>query len=278
MNDLSVINLSGEKEPFSYYKVLRSARRAGASKRVSEMIAEEVKRKARSGMRTSEIYSMVRFLLNKEEPKTAIKFDLKEAMKRLGPTGFPFEKFIGNVLAHEGYSVRLNQFVPGKCCPEYEIDFLASKQDVLYVGECKYKSLFEGRVDLPDALQNHARFLDIKEGRFFEKEKKILKSSLVTNAKFSSLATKYSECAGVGLLGWKYPKGDGLERHIESSLLYPVTILPSLKRYLADIFIEKGILLAKDLLDEKKLNLLGKSLVSSPSFKSLVKEAEILLK
>jgi len=278
MKDFFVINLSGEKEPFSFQKVMMSAKRAGASGRLAEKIAKEIQRKAFPGMRTSEIYKTVRRLLKEAEPVAAIKFDLKEAMKKLGPAGFTFEKFIGRVLESEGFKIDLNRYIPGKCCSEYEIDFLASKGSILYVGECKYRTQFAGKVDLPEALQNYARFIDIKSGSFLSKDPGHLKSVLVTNAKFTSKAVKYSKCAGVELLGWKYPREASLEKRIERNSLYPITILPSLKNYLADIFIEKGILTVRDLLEKDAEALLGKKIISQQNFKTLVKEAEILLK
>ena len=55
-NSFYVINSRGEKESFSFKKILRSARRVGASRNLAQRIADTVKREAYPGLRTSEIF------------------------------------------------------------------------------------------------------------------------------------------------------------------------------------------------------------------------------
>jgi len=62
-----VINLRGEKEPFSLAKVLGSARRAGASKELAQRVALQIEKSAYPGIKTREIFSKVNQLLRKEE-------------------------------------------------------------------------------------------------------------------------------------------------------------------------------------------------------------------
>jgi hypothetical protein len=247
--EIFVINLRGEKEPFSFQKVYQSARNVGASKEVALKIAKEIEKEAFDGISTSQIFDRVFELLLKESPQSAIKFNLKRAMEKLGPTGFPFEKFVAKIFEFEGFEVKTNQIIPGFCV-SYEIDFVAKKEDLVYIGECKFRQEPGGRVDLKAALANYARFLDIEKGRFLDSKMKY-KSILVTNTKFTSEAIKYSECVGVELLGWKYPKGGGLELLIEKNRLYPITILPSVTSQLAKELISQGIVLVRDVLEKK---------------------------
>ncbi len=245
-----VINEGGEDEPFSLQKVYESARRAGASERLARKIARDIKRSAHPGMKTREIFRMVMGILRKENRRSAIRFSLKKAIRKLGPTGFPFEKYIGSILNASGFSVQLNQH-PAGLCLRYEIDFLARKENLLYVGECKYRNMLgEGKVHSYVALANYARFLDLKDR--FLKEKRFsnleVRSILVTDARFTKDVIRFSRCRGVELLGWRYPRNRGLEYLIESRGLYPITILPSLKKYLADIFVSKRIMLVRDFL------------------------------
>ena len=264
--------MKGEKEPFSFRKVYRSARRVGASKDLSQKIAETIEKQAYPGIETSEIFKKVKKLLHQESPEAALKFNLKEGMKKLGPTGFLFEKYIGEIFLRNNFEVKLNRYIRGFCC-RYEIDFLAEKGNLLYLGECKYRNLPEGEVHSNTALANHARFLDIKKGGRFPK----IKSLLVTNRRFTSKAIRYSKCVGVELLGWNYPKGKGLEYLIDSQKLYPVTVLPSLRKDLVEIFASKGIILVQDILiDIRKLA--KKTGISKKDLKPLIKEAEVLLK
>lgn len=243
---LFIINSNREKEPFSIEKVYGSARRVGASKELAKKIAKTIEKEVYPGITTLEIFKRVKKLLHQGIPKAALKFNLKKGIKKLGPTGFPFEKYIGAIFSKNGFEIKLNQHVPGLCC-KYEIDFVAKKGSLLYIGECKYHNLSGGRVHSNTALANYARFLDIEKGKFLNRNnhKNLkIKSLLVTNTKFTTQSIKYSNCVEVELLEWNHPKGRGLEHLIDSQKLYPITILPSLNRYLAEIFSSKKMMLA----------------------------------
>lgn len=273
---LYVINSENERKPFSFWKIYRSARRAGASKDLAQKIASIIQKEAFPGIKTIDIFERVKELLAKEEIKPALKFSLKQAIKKLGPTGFPFEKFIGEILSKTGYRVKFNQQIPGYCCRFYEIDFVAEDDRCIYVGECKFRHLQGGKVHSDVALSNYARFLDIKKGSYFAKTIKEIKSFLITNAKFTSKAIDYSNCVGVRLLGWNYPKNRGLEYLIETHHLYPITILPSWRQAFADIFVRKKMMLAQDLLrlDAKRFS--KKTGLPLNKIKRLQEEAQIL--
>jgi hypothetical protein len=264
-----VVNWAGEKEPFSWQKVFNSARRVGADEKLAKEIAQTIEKEAYPGIKTKEIFARVLQILNQKNPPLATIFNLKEALRRLGPTGFPFEKYVGRVLEEEGFKVELNQVING-FCTHYEIDFLAEKEGVLYIGECKYHQLPGLKVDLTVALANYARFLDIQKGG--KLGNRPLKSILVTNTKFSSQAIEYSECVGVSLLGWKYPPQRSLERIIDEKKLYPITIFPEIDNYLIKIFFKKGIILIGDLLGVEK-NDLQKEGLSSEKIENLLKKA-----
>jgi hypothetical protein len=275
VNPLFVVKFNGEKEPFSIKKVYRSAKRVGASARLAKEIAEKIEERVYPGIKTSKIFREVKKMLQRERPQAALRFNLKEGMRKLGPSGFPFEKYIGEIFLRDNFEVKLNQHLDGYCLSGYEIDFLAKKNNLVYIGECKYRNLFEGKVHLEAALANYARFLDIEKGNYFGKKVR-LKSLLVTNRKFTSQAVKYSQCVGVKLLGWNYPRGKGLEHLIESQKLYPITILPSLNKYLTEMFVSQKIMLAKDILEIEPERLSKRVKVPKSKLKTLKKEAEIL--
>ena len=268
--EIFVINLRGEKEPFSFRKVYQSARNVGAPKEVALKIATTIEDEVFDGISTSQIFDRIFELLLKESLQSAIRFNLKKAMEKLGPTGFPFEKFVAKIFDFEGFETKTNQIIPGFCV-NYEIDFVAKKERLVYIGECKFRHEAGGRVDLKSALANYARFLDIQKGKFLNSGFNY-KSILVTNTKFTIEAIKYSECVGVKLLGWKYPKGKGLEFLIEKNKLYPITILPSLNHQMANELISQGIVLVKDVLEEKFEK------IKIPKKEKILKEAKILLK
>lgn len=270
-----VVNARGETEPFSLRKVYRSCRRIGASKKLAEEITKEIENKIYPGIDTSEIFKWVKERLSGTSFKSGMKFSLREAMRKLGPTGFDFEKYIGEVFIKNGFEVGLNQNVPGSCISSYEIDFVAKKGGLIYLGECKYHHQAGKRVDLKVGLSNYAKFLDISRDSAFPGFQ--IKTLLVTNAKFTSKLKRYSKCVGIELLGWRYPRRKGLERMIEKKNLYPITILPSFKRYLKKIFAQKRIMLALELLEDSPKKIAQKLKLPLKEINKLVEEAKILL-
>jgi len=279
MKKIYVFNSQGEKEPFSFKKVYQSAKRVGASDFLAKEIAQTIEKEVFSGVKTSEIFKKVEGLLSQKAPCPALKFSLKKAIARLGPTGFIFERYIGEIFSRLGFQVKYNQNVPAFCCHHYEIDLLAQKDNLVYIIECKYRTSVSGKVHCDVALANYARFLDIKKGEFlngFKSQK--LKSLIVTNTKFTDKAIDYSECVGVELLGWRHPRNKGLEYLIESHHFYPITILPSLNKSLAGIFVQKNIILISDILNIDVKKIARKTRISFHQLERLKKEANFLLK
>ena len=280
MKKLYVINNSGQKEPFSWKKICIGAERVGASKILAKQIANIIEKEAYPGISTREIFQRVEQILSKEYPRGRIRFRLKEAMRRLGPSGFPFEKYVSDIFKQLGFSVQINQYIKGQCV-RHEVDFLAEEEKYILIGECKYHSLPGGRVDLKVGLTHYARFLDLKLGDLFEKiklEKLKARPIIVTNTKFTSKIIKYSECTGIDLLGWKYPESRGLEYIIESEGFYPITILPSLTGNLLKIFSEEKLMLVQNLLKINITNFSRRTGVPEKKISALKREAEILLK
>jgi len=279
MSKIYIINNSQEKEPFSRRKVYLSARRVGASKNLAQEIASLIEKKVYSGMTTKEIFQMIKEILAKESPRAGIRFNLRSGIRKLGPSGFAFERFAGEIFKQQGYFLTYNLFIKGACI-RHEIDFIASAKKQLIIAECKYHKLPGNRVDTKTIEYNYAVFLDLQKGSFIKKQKKevVVSPLVVTNTKFTSRAIKYARCIKMPLLGWRYPKGKGLEYWIESQKLYPVTILPSFKKNLIEIFMREKIMLAKDLLTLDSFQFARRTGVPRKKIAVLVEEAEILLK
>ncbi len=275
-NKIKVQNLENQFEPYSSRKVFLSAKNAGANKKLAQKITQKIDKWVYPDIKTEKIFEEIKSLLREKDYKSSLKFDLKKAMKRLGPTGFPFEKYVNSIFKKQGLKTQINIHIKGKCCT-HEIDFLAEKEKTVYVGECKFRNQFESSVDINTALINHARFLDVKQNNYLKKFSKV-KSILVTNGKFTSKAIRYSNCVKEELLGWKYPKKNGLEKIIEDNNLYPITILPSLSGKMVQIFIQKQKMLAQDVfvLNIKKFSRDNK--IKIKELEKVKKEAEILLK
>ncbi len=276
--DLSVLNREGNKEPFSSQKVYKSAINAGASNGLAKEITRRIEKKIYPNIKTSEIFREIKRLLQGDNLRASLRFNLKTAIKKLGPTGFPFEKYIKSILESRGFETKINLFIKGKCCT-HEIDFLATKKkETVFIGECKYRNLFEKSVDVSVALYNYARFLDLKDGFFLKQFSDfIIKNVIVTNGKFTTKTIQYSDCNGISLWGWKHPKNEGLEKTIEKNKLYPITILPSLSKKALDFFTSEEKMLASDVLKMGTEKISQKIKIPITQIVKIKKEAEILL-
>lgn len=279
MSPIYITKADGDKEIFSPEKVYYSAKRAGADDILAKEITKKISKQIYPGARTSDIFNKIKQQLKKDSPGAYLRFNLKEGIKKLGPTGFPFEKFIAELLGKLNFKVKINQHIPGHCLTDYEIDFIARKGKAVYIGECKYRNLPGEKVHSKDALTNYARFLDIKNGPYFEKlqrQRLQLKTILITNTKFTDNARGYSTCMGVDLLGWKCPKNNGLEYLIDKYKLYPVTVLP-LRRYLKDIFVSEQIMLVKNILEIDPGKFSKKFKIPIKYLNSLISDAKSIL-
>lgn len=114
-SELIITKASGLKAPFSTEKFKRSLINAGAAEEQAQAIMDELKPKLYEGISTKKIYRIAHNLLRERSGHLAAKYHLKGAIMELGPSGYPFEKFIGEILKQQGYSVTVGVIVKGKC-------------------------------------------------------------------------------------------------------------------------------------------------------------------
>ena len=126
--EYDIIKASGERVKFSVNKLRASLKRSGADDETLQHIIDTVRGELYQGISTKEIYNRAFRLLKKKENVFASKYKLKKAIYELGPTGFPFEKFIAAILEHSGYKVEVGVVKQGKCV-SHEIDVIAKKND-----------------------------------------------------------------------------------------------------------------------------------------------------
>jgi hypothetical protein len=271
---IKVIKYSGEREPFSVKKVYNSAMRAGASSSLAKDISREIEKEVYQNITTAEIFKRIREKLRKKNPQVAMRFSLKDAMKKLGPAGFIFEDFARRVLSYYEMKVDSSMIIHGKCC-QYEIDFLASKDNFVYIGECKYRNNSGDKIDVNVCLKSFAILDDVKNSVKFKG--KNINFLIVTNSQFTEEAIKYSSCKGLELLGWNYPRNEGLEDMVEAKKLYPITILPSFKGYLAEALKKERVMLVSDIFS-LNIEKFGKRVnIPKKQLESLRREAETLM-
>jgi hypothetical protein len=257
---------SGELEKFDPKKIKKTCLRAGASPDLANNIVKQVTRRIKKGMTTKDVLNITLGILRKHIPDVARRYDLKGALLRLGPAGFPFEHLFAEILKEHGYGAVVHKILKGHCI-EHEIDIVATKpvrahaslnQPPLkyFMVECKYHNSPGVFTGVKDILYTYARFLDLKEGWKEGKCQKFDKPWLVSNTKFSSDTIAFANCRKIKLTGWKYPVGNSLEDLIEKKNLYPITMMKKLDRK-AQIKLSKvGLMLCRDLLkrDVGKLN------------------------
>jgi len=237
-NVINIIKATGEIEPFSEEKVISSLLRAGASRPIAERIVAQVKPSLYQNIPSFEIYSTVMKILKKEQRPVAEKYSLKKAIMDLGPTGYPFEKFISAILQTMGHQVSINQIVQGKCV-SHEIDVVSQNKEK-YMIECKFHGIPGGRTDIKVALYTYARFLDVKEKGDFDLP------WLITNTRLTQEAKAYAACIGMKVTGWDYPEGESLNEMIDKSGLYPITASTVLSDEQKRDLIDKGTIFCKD--------------------------------
>ncbi len=245
---ISVTKRNGEKVPFDIQKLIDSLDRSGASEADIEQVVREVARNMVDGMSTRKVYQLAYSILRKKSKNAAGKYKLKKAIFELGPTGYPFERFVGELLKNQGYKVEVGQIVQGFCV-QHEVDVIAEKDSRRHIIECKFHSDLSTKSDVKVSLYFHSRFLDIKK----QWEKQANNHSmfhegwLVTNTRFTEDALQYGECAGLRMISWDYPEKGSLRERIDMSGLHPITALQTLTRREKEMLLEKDLVLCRDL-------------------------------
>jgi len=243
--EMRVLKNDGTLETFDRRKVEGALVKSGASGSLAREVTDIVEGKMREGMKTSEIYRLAFETLASYKPGAAFRYGLKRALMDMGPEGYPFETYVGAVLAAHGHEVKLRQILNGKCI-QHEVDVVARKMDKTTMYECKYHNKPGLRCHIQNALYTYARFLDLRDAGAIEA------GALATNTKFSYDVIQYAQCVKLGLLGWSYPNAGSLQELIEGKKLYPVNMLTGVDRHIfyrlhsANIITVKEFLLATD--------------------------------
>ena len=270
MRDLEpdIIKSSGEKVKFSFSKLRRSLLKSGANESIVSSIIDEIRDELYQGISTKELYNRAFALLKDHKGAYASRYRLKKAIYELGPSGFPFEKFVAEILKFAGYEVELNKILQGECVT-HEVDIIAKKGGTGHLIECKFHSEEGRNCDVKIPLYINSRFNDIHS---FEKKEN--QGWLVTNTRFTLDALTYGECVGLKLLSWDYPEEESLKVLIDNSGAYPITTSTLLSDSEKQFLLEKGIILGRNLLERSYL--LDHQGISENRKKRILSELSIL--
>jgi hypothetical protein len=250
-SNVSIVKTSGEREEFSEYKLRKSLKKAKASSRIMDEIVELIKSQLCEGMTTKEIYEKAFEMLRAKEGGHAARYKLKNAIMELGPTGYPFEKFVAELLERKGYKTEVGVFVEGFCVT-HEVDVLAKQNSRNIYIECKYHNRPGIKSDVKITLYVQARYEDILK-KIADKNEEEHEIWLVTNTTPTQDAIQYAECMNLKTIAWSYPDKDNLQNMIEESGLHPITCLSTLSSKQKQRLLEEGIVICSDLLKNKSV-------------------------
>lgn len=256
-NQFWVTKASGEKEEFSESKLRRSLKEAGAPHGLIDEIVAHITSELGDDVTTSTIYTHAFALLRRHRLPAAARYSLRQAIMQFGPSGFPFERFVGEILKAHGYAVKIGAMLPGFCVT-HEVDILAEKENKHIFVECKFHNNHGIKSDVKVALYVKARFDDITKAHEMEahgegRHPRIHEGWLVTNTKLTAQAIEYSACAGLTLIGWNYPKKGNLQDLILSTGVHPITCLSTIESGTKNRLLADGVVLCRDVLDNKDI-------------------------
>jgi len=132
-------------------------------------------------MTSNDVYKKVLRAISEEKGLKALhqRYQLKNAIMKMGPAGFAFENYIESILEYYDYHVLGKRSkISGKCAM-HEIDLIGRKNDKKFLIECKYRSIRGAYVGLKESLYTHARFLDLQPKFSGEVIFAILKSQIM---------------------------------------------------------------------------------------------------
>ena len=273
--EFDIIKATGEKTRFSVAKLQKSLRASGANDVLVGEIVQRLMDELYPGISTKEIYNRAFAMLKKAKSVYASKYKLKKAIYELGPTGFPFERFIASILHYSGYRTKVGEVVQGTCV-SHEIDVLAIKNGTLNIIECKFHSENGLNCNIKVPLYIHSRYHDVQGPLHAKKDKDYEKTSswVVTNTRFTADALQYGKCAGLYLLSWDYPEGDGLKERIDRLGLYPITVSTLLSGREKQFLLDRNVVLYRELL--KDLYYLDHLGISNGRKERIIKEMKSL--
>lgn len=241
-----IAKADGTIESFNPEKLVASLLRAGAEHDEARAIADDVERQLYGGITTQEIYRRAFAQLRESRRGAAARYSLKRALLEFGPSGFPFEAYLGELFKIDGYKIKLDQQVPGACVP-HEVDLVMTKKTETVYVEAKFHNAAGFKTDLKTVLYVKARLDDISAKRAESGARGTMRGLIVTNTKFTDRAAEYAACAGVELLSWEEPSGATLQDKIERAKLYPITALTTLGRREKTMLLSQKIVLCNAL-------------------------------
>ena len=277
MVEIYIKKNNGESQLFDGNKLKQSLTKAGASVILADEIISKIEAELHDGMTTAEIYKKAFRFIHKKAKKPAAKYALRRSLMTLGPTGFPFEKFLARIFETKGYKTMVGTMVRGRCV-EHEIDVIAYNHDSVLVMEAKFHNTLDAKTDTKVALYVKARFDDIKNEKIplnNGEYRNPTQGILVTNTEFTDSAERYAGCENMGMISWDYPAEGNLYNLIEETRVHPVTVLVSMTTAQKNELINQGIICCDQLAGSR--HILEQVIQNPIKVDRILKEANMII-
>lgn len=248
MKNITIVKNSGDVVDFEEEKLRQSLHRSGATNDTIDKVVSELNLYLHDGMSSHRVYKKAYSILGKISLRNAGKYRLKKALLELGPTGYPFEHFVGAILKTKGYAVKTGVLIDGKCV-QHEVDVVAENKEKIVIVECKFHRTSNRKSDVKVPLYIRSRFNDIydkwsEDGTLGNRK---LEGWVVTNTRFTLDAEQYGKCSGLMLKSWNFPYKNSLKDMIDEAGLHPITSLKSLSSKEKSLIIEHDIVLCREI-------------------------------
>jgi hypothetical protein len=268
-----VTKADGTRQLFDREKVVKTCLRMGADRKIADEVVGKVEDRLYDGISTSKILQLTFRLLRKYTPEIWHVLDLRRGLSLMDSKP-EFETFVQVLLAHNGFEVTPNRLVTGRCVT-HEVDAIARKDGVTYFVEAKHHVNYHTPTGLDESRIARAVLEDVTEG--FERGRsnlKIDRAMIVTNTRYSEHAKRYGKCRNILQIGWSSPTDLSLQNMIEEKNLYPLSCLRGLKSETKMKLVNAGIVLMKQLFEEKPSTLARKTGVQTETLNQIIEKAK----
>lgn len=258
-NEVIIQKASGKTEAFDVRKLKTSLKNAGANEDAISEVVSDIQNWVYDGVTTAKIYTRAFRIFRQISTAGALLYNLKKAILDMGPTGYPFEHFVGELFRRQGYEVEVGLVMEGASVT-HEMDVIAKKGREQILGECKFSHKQGHSISIQVPLYVHSRVNDIVEKLKEEKANQDINFTawIFTNGRFSADSIEYSRCKGIKLMGWDHPQGHAVKDLIERERMFPITILSKLSLKDKSRLMQDGIVTCAQLLEQSgKLGNMG---------------------
>jgi hypothetical protein len=273
---LMVTKSSGQVVPYDEKRVIRSMKRSGVDQKTIQSILQTIKPKIKDKIHTSILRKMVRDELKARASWAAARYDLREALIKLGPAGYNFEKYIASILKAYGYKTDTPYEYQGACI-KHEVDVIAEKDGRGAFIEAKFRHDFRATINIKDTMSTWTRFLDLVDGSKLDLCPHFDEVWIVTNARFTDQSLKFGNCKNMKLIGWNYPKERTLAQMVDLDALYPITIIEDVTKKEMEQFAKADLMLCQEILKfspEKLSHLVG---ITTKRSEKILRESKLIV-